>query len=108
MNASLVPAAVTTSLGEKVKSHLDAALHVKDVEKSTICTWYLALFCIFAIVYFIQIIGIMSVLPNLKSAWVLLPILIGDLVVLANLYFYYAMCEKLPEGFIGTIIQATK
>lgn len=102
---SLAPAALSTST---LRNKIDAVLGVKDIQKETICTWYLALFSIFAIVYFIQIVGIISVLPNLASAWVLLPILVGNVVVLANLYFYYAMCSKLPEGFISAVAEASR
>lgn len=102
---SLAPAALSTST---LKNKIDAVLGVKDVQKDTICTWYLALFCIFAIVYLVQIVGIMTVLPNLASAWILLPVLLGDAIVLANLYFYYAMCSKLPEGFVSAMAEASR
>lgn len=105
---SLSPAVLKPTTFDTVKSKIDTVLRVKDVQKDTICTWYLALFSIFAIVYFVQIIGIISVLQNLASAWILIPILIGDVIVLANLYFYYAMCNKLPEGFVSFVANATR
>ena len=99
--ASLSPAPVSVTISER----LNTLLHVKDVEKSTICTWYLALFMIFAVVYLIQIAGILVSVRNVTGFVYLVFALLVDLIVLANLYFYYAMCEKLPEGFIGAIVK---
>jgi len=91
------------------RSRLDDALDVNDVSKKTVCTWYLALFYIVLVVYIFQLIGLIAVSPSLRYSFnVVLPVVIVDVFVLANLYFYYAMCSKLPEGFVATAIESAK
>jgi hypothetical protein len=106
VNSKMAPPVHAPAPVPSLRNKFDAALHVKDVKKDTICMWYMTLFYIFAAVYVVQIVGLLAALPRMSMIWILIPVLLGDIVVLANLYFYTAMCEKLPEGFIGSVAAA--
>lgn len=80
-------------------------LGVKDVNKSTICNWFLFWLCI-AIAVAIGTVGLFlfTVTTGRASlAWNMVPSLLLVTVVVASNYFVYAMCTKLPEGFRASI-----
>lgn len=76
-------------------------LGVKDVNKATICNWFLFWLCI-AIAVAVGTAGLFlfSLTTGRASlAWGMVPSLLLVAVVVASNYFVYAMCTKLPEGF---------
>jgi Flp pilus assembly protein protease CpaA len=80
---------------------LIAALGVKDVNKTTICNWFLFWLCIALAVAVASVAMFAFTLATGRAAlaWGMVPSLLLVTVVVASNYFVYAMCSKLPEGF---------
>lgn len=73
-----------------------------EITKTTICNWFLFWLCVMVAIAISAIVIFLFMMLNRNTiiAMSMLPTLFVFAIAVANNYFVYAMCTKLPEGFV--------
>jgi len=80
---------------------LASALRVNEISKITVCNWFLFWLCIgIAVAIGVVLLFVFTLLTGkVAVAMAMMPSLLIVAITVANNYFVYTMCTKLPEGF---------